>query len=47
MSKLPKIIWSKIDQVPEIGMYLMLVIANAFSQSTYVQFEESDISHKE
>ena len=31
MSELSKIIWSKIDQVPALGMYSLLLLVNALS----------------
>jgi monomeric isocitrate dehydrogenase len=46
MSKLQKIIWSKIDLMQVIGIYSLLLIVNAFSQSRYVEVVESDISHE-
>ena len=46
MSELSKIICSKIDQVPTLGIYSLILLANAFSQSTYVEVRENNISHK-
>ncbi len=46
MSKLSKIISSIINHVPAIGMYALLLIINAFSQSTYIKSEETKISQK-
>ena len=47
MSKLQKIIWSKIDLLRVIGIYSLLLIVNAFSQSRYVDVVESNTSHEE
>ena len=44
MSKLPKIIWSKIDEAPALATYSLLPIVNAFTQAAGVSVEESDIS---
>jgi monomeric isocitrate dehydrogenase len=46
MSKLSKMIWSIINHVPAIGMYALLLIVNAFSQSTYLKSEENKISQE-
>jgi isocitrate dehydrogenase len=44
MSKLPKIIWSKIDEAPALATYSLLPIVNAFTQAAGVSVVESDIS---
>lgn len=44
MSKLPKIIWSKIDEAPALATYSLLPIVNAFTQAAGVEVVESDIS---
>jgi isocitrate dehydrogenase len=44
MSKLPKIIWSKIDEAPALATYSLLPIVNAFTQAAGVTVETSDIS---
>ena len=44
MSKLPKIIWSKIDEAPALATYSLLPIVNAFTKSAGVEVVESDIS---
>ena len=44
MSKLPKIIWSKIDEAPALATYSLLPIVNAFTGAAGVTVETSDIS---
>ncbi len=44
MSKLPKIIWSKIDEAPALATYSLLPIVNAFTQAAGVEVVEKDIS---
>lgn len=44
MSKLPKIIWTKIDEAPALATYSLLPIVNAFTQAAGVKVETSDIS---
>ncbi|MDQ7084386.1 MAG: NADP-dependent isocitrate dehydrogenase [Sulfurovum sp.] len=44
MSKLPKIIWTKIDEAPALATYSLLPIVNAFTQAAGVSVVESDIS---
>jgi len=44
MSKLPKIIWSKIDEAPALATYSLLPIVNAFTQAAGVSVVTSDIS---
>jgi len=44
MSKLPKIIWSKIDEAPALATYSLLPIVNAFTKEAGIQVVESDIS---
>ena len=44
MSKLPKIIWSKIDEAPALATYSLLPIVNAFTQAAGVDVVTSDIS---
>ncbi len=44
MSKLPKIIWSKIDEAPALATYSLLPIVNAFTQAAGVEVVTSDIS---
>ncbi len=44
MSKLPKIIWSKIDEAPALATYSLLPIVNAFTKEAGVEVVESDIS---
>jgi len=44
MSKLPKIIWSKIDEAPALATYSLLPIVNAFTKAAGVEVVESDIS---
>ncbi|HIP28997.1 MAG TPA: NADP-dependent isocitrate dehydrogenase, partial [Sulfurovum sp.] len=44
MSKLPKIIWSKIDEAPALATYSLLPIVNVFTQAAGVSVVESDIS---
>lgn len=44
MSKLPKIIWSKIDEAPALATYSLLPIVNAFTQAAGVAVVTSDIS---
>jgi len=44
MSKLPKIIWTKIDEAPALATYSLLPIVNAFTQAAGVTVETSDIS---
>ncbi|SFV57834.1 Isocitrate dehydrogenase [NADP]; Monomeric isocitrate dehydrogenase [NADP] [hydrothermal vent metagenome] len=44
MSKLPKIIWSKIDEAPALATYSLLPIVNAFTKAAGVTVETSDIS---
>jgi isocitrate dehydrogenase len=44
MSKLPKIIWSKIDEAPALATYSFLPIVNAFTQAAGVSVVTSDIS---
>jgi len=44
MSKLPQIIWSKIDEAPALATYSLLPIVNAFTQAAGVSVVESDIS---
>jgi len=44
MSKLPKIIWSKIDEAPALATYSLLPIVNAFTQAAGVSVVEKDIS---
>jgi len=44
MSKLPKIIWSKIDEAPALATYSLLPIVNAFTQAAGVKVVTSDIS---
>jgi monomeric isocitrate dehydrogenase len=46
MSKLQKIIWSKIDLMRVIGIYSLLLIVNAFSQSRYVDVVENNTSQE-
>jgi monomeric isocitrate dehydrogenase len=46
MSKLLKTIGSKIDRLPVLGINSLLLIVNAFSQSTYIKVEESNITYK-
>jgi hypothetical protein len=41
-----KIIRLMINQVRSLSIYALLLIVNAFSQSTYIKVEESNISHK-
>lgn len=44
MSKLPKIVWSKIDEAPALATYSLLPIVNAFTKSAGVEVELRDIS---
>ncbi|PHS40378.1 MAG: isocitrate dehydrogenase (NADP(+)) [Sulfurovum sp.] len=44
MSKLPKIIWTKIDEAPALATYSLLPIVNAFTQAAGVEVVEKDIS---
>ena len=44
MSKLPKIIWSKIDEAPALATYSLLPIVNAFTEAAGVSVVTSDIS---
>ncbi|HIQ27324.1 MAG TPA: NADP-dependent isocitrate dehydrogenase, partial [Sulfurovum sp.] len=44
MSKLPKIIWSKIDEAPALATYSLLPIVNAFTKAAGVEVVEKDIS---
>ncbi|NOR55689.1 MAG: NADP-dependent isocitrate dehydrogenase, partial [Sulfurovum sp.] len=44
MSKLPKIIWSKIDEAPALATYSLLPIVNAFTKAAGVEVVTSDIS---
>lgn len=44
MSKLPKIIWSKIDEAPALATYSLLPIVNAFTHAAGVDVVTSDIS---
>ncbi|RUM70610.1 MAG: NADP-dependent isocitrate dehydrogenase [Sulfurovum sp.] len=44
MSKLPKIIWSKIDEAPALATYSLLPIVNAFTNAAGVEVVTSDIS---
>ena len=44
MSKLPQIIWSKIDEAPALATYSLLPIVNAFTQAAGVSVVEKDIS---
>ena len=44
MSKLPKIIWTKIDEAPALATYSLLPIVNAFTQAAGVSVVTSDIS---
>ncbi|PHS36909.1 MAG: isocitrate dehydrogenase (NADP(+)) [Sulfurovum sp.] len=44
MSKLPKIIWTKIDEAPALATYSLLPIVNAFTQAAGVSVVASDIS---
>ncbi len=44
MSKLPKIIWSKIDEAPALATYSLLPIVNAFTQAAGVEVVTADIS---
>ena len=44
MSKLPNIIWTKIDEAPALATYSLLPIVNAFTKSIGVEAEERDIS---
>ncbi|MDQ1325902.1 MAG: isocitrate dehydrogenase [Campylobacterota bacterium] len=44
MSKLPNIIWTKIDEAPALATYSLLPIVNAFTKSVGVEVEERDIS---
>jgi isocitrate dehydrogenase len=44
MSKLPKIVWSKIDEAPALATYSLLPIVNAFTKSAGVDVVLSDIS---
>ena len=46
MSKLLKTVGSKIDRLPALGIYSLLLIVNAFSQSTYIQVSQSNTSNK-
>jgi monomeric isocitrate dehydrogenase len=46
MSKLLKTIGSKIDRLPALGIYSLLLIVNAFSQSTYIQIAKSNTTDK-
>ena len=46
MSKFSKMIRSVNDQVHALGMYALLSIVNAFSRSTYVKVEQSNIVHE-
>jgi|GEM_PF-2703578 len=41
-----KIINSIFDTLSALGMYALVLIVNAFSQSTYIKVEESRISHE-
>jgi isocitrate dehydrogenase len=44
MSKLPKIIWTQIDEAPALATYSLLPIVNAFTQAAGVEVVTSDIS---
>jgi isocitrate dehydrogenase len=44
MSKLPKIIWSKIDEAPALATYSLLPIVNAFTKAAGVEVVTSNIS---
>lgn len=44
MSKLPKIVWTKIDEAPALATYSLLPIVNAFTKSAGVDVVLSDIS---
>jgi isocitrate dehydrogenase len=44
MSKIPKIVWSKIDEAPALATYSLLPIVNAFTKSAGVEVELRDIS---
>jgi len=44
MSKLPKIIWSKIDEAPALATYSLLPVVNAFTKAAGVEVVTSDIS---
>ena len=44
MSKLPQIIWSKIDEAPALATYSLLPIVNAFTKAAGVSVVEKDIS---
>src|SRR5210317_729930 len=44
MSKLPKIIWSKIDEAPALATYSLLPIVNAFTKEAGIEVVLSDIS---
>ncbi len=45
MSELSKIIWSKIDQVPVLGMYSLLLLINALSFNQNILMLKKVISH--
>lgn len=44
MSKLPNIIWTKIDEAPALATYSLLPIVNAFTKAIGVEAVERDIS---
>ncbi len=44
MAKLPKIIWTKIDEAPALATYSLLPIVNVFTQAAGVKVETRDIS---
>jgi len=44
MSKLPKIIWTKIDEAPALATYSLLPIVNAFTHAAGVDVVTEDIS---
>lgn len=44
MSKLPNIIWTKIDEAPALATYSLLPIVNAFTKPAGIEVKESDIS---